>query len=108
VFDFVLTQSVLNHLDAAGIAQTIDRVAASLSADGRWLTTVALSESVDGVACGKPHPWREGEWWKAVMHPKWFTEQCLARDLSIVAMPDVDHPAGLTTAVLGRLRGERA
>jgi SAM-dependent methyltransferase len=101
-FDFILTQSVLNHLDAAGIGQTIDRVAASLVDDGFWLTTVALSESVDGVRCGRAHPWREGEWWKSVMHPTWFAEQVVARGLQLVAMPDTDHPAGLTTAILRR------
>ncbi len=99
-FDYVLTQSVLNHLDADAIGTTIDRVRAALAPDGRWLTTVALSETVEGVAFGEPHPWRDGESWKAVMNPRWFTQQCHARGLTVAVMPDIEHPAALTTAVL--------
>jgi hypothetical protein len=45
-FDFVLTQSVLNHLNLSQIRKTIARVGQAMARDGRWVATAAFSNDV--------------------------------------------------------------
>ncbi len=52
MFDRVLTQSVLNHLDRDGIEQTVSRVASVLAPDGWWLGTAQFDDAADPVLLG--------------------------------------------------------
>ena len=102
VFDFVLTQSVVNHLDRAGIEATICRVASSMRSGAIWLTTLQLSSRAAFVEPGKPHRWRAGELTSSRVNPEWFFGLCAAAGLAVVIWPDRAHPAGLVTATLIR------
>lgn len=101
-FDYVLTQSVLNHLDRAGIETTVARVAAALKPQGKWLTTLLVDADAAPVQLGEPHGWRTGEWKSTRVQPAWFLALCVANGLQATCWPDRLHPAGLMTAVFVR------
>ena len=88
--DFVLTQSVLNHLGAEQIEATVARVNAVLADKGKWLSTGRLCEEVEIVDEGKPHPTRPNERLDSVMGRAWF-ERILS-DYGLVMEPVDDHP----------------
>jgi SAM-dependent methyltransferase len=92
--DFVVTQSVLNHLDEAGIVQTVARVGRHLADHGIWLGTAAFDEGVHRVDPGQSHPTRAGERLHSRIQPQWFGELLEGHELSF-AREGVDHPRGL-------------
>ena len=92
--DFVVTQSVLNHLDEAEIVQTVARVRRHLAGDGIWLGTADFDERVSRVDPGPPHPTRAGERLHSRIQPRWFGELLAEHELGFVC-EGVDHPRGL-------------
>lgn len=93
-FDWVLTQSVLNHLDARGIEGTIARVARALGPSGWWVGTIRFG-AVEEVVLGRPHPSREGEWVSNRVSPRWFEQRLTRQGLAMVEVKTVRHPSGL-------------
>lgn len=88
--DFVLTQSVLNHLNAKRIEATVDRVNSVLADDGKWLSTGRLSDTVETVDEGQPHPTRPNERLDSVMGRAWF--ESVLSDYGLVMEPVDGHP----------------
>lgn len=101
-YDWVLTQSVLNHLDLAGVRDVIEKVAISLRPGGRWVTTYLLDSDVADVEPGEAHPERPDERLTSRMNPAWFAEVTRDAGLRWEHLPDVAHPRGLQVGVLRR------
>lgn len=93
--DYVLAQSVLNHLDAERIRETVWRVAQVLADDGRWVVTAKLSDTVDGVDPGIPHPSRPNERLESLMGIAWFDGLLNEFGLLRTPLDEWVHPRGL-------------
>ncbi len=92
--DFVLAQSVLNHLDEPGVRATVHRVARHLGERGRWLGTASFASDVAGVVTGRAHPRRPGEFVHTRMSFSWFAELLAKQGLAAERLPN-HHPRGL-------------
>ncbi len=101
-FDYVLTQSVLNHLDAQQIKLTVGRVARMLKTDGRWATTGHFSKDVSEVDLGEPHPVRPNELWRSVAGLGWFRAVLAAAGFAMALVHDHPHPRGQDVLVIRR------
>jgi len=99
VFDWILTHSVLNHLDADGVVGVVRVVDRLLAPQGRWVSTIRFDASVPVVEPGKPHGRREGEYWRAVANPRWL--DVVFESVGLVRAPaDVlPHPRGMDVFV---------
>ncbi|KPQ01671.1 M20/M25/M40 family metallo-hydrolase [Marinobacter sp. HL-58] len=106
--DFVLTQSVLNHLDAKQIETVVAQVNSVLATGGQWILTARISDLVDQVDEGVPHPTRPNERLDSVMGRAWF--QRVLYDYGMVMEPVVGHihPRGLDVACVRRLDSQIA
>lgn len=98
-YDWVLTQSVLNHLDEAGIRATVERVARALAPGGCWVSTVCFDTTVERVEAGAPHPRRGGEYWRSRTNPGWLSKLLASRGLAMDAWRDRPHPRGMDVFV---------
>jgi SAM-dependent methyltransferase len=101
--DFVLTQSVLNHLDAEQVEATVARVASVLADDGKWLSTGRISEEVERVDEGQPHPTRPNERLDSVMGKMWFERVLSHHGLMMEPVTGHPHPRGLDVFCIRRL-----
>ncbi|QDG52105.1 M20/M25/M40 family metallo-hydrolase [Persicimonas caeni] len=101
--DFVLTQSVLNHLGAEQVEATVARVASVLADDGKWLSTGRISEAVERVDEGQPHPRRPNERLDSVMGRAWFERLLSEHGLVIETLTGHPHPRGLDVFCVQRL-----
>lgn len=102
VSDWVLTQSVLNHLDEQGTASAVRRVARSLRPGGRWVSTVCFDDSVDRVEAGDPHGRRPNEFWRSLTNPKWLESVLEDSGLCMETVLDAAHPRGMDVFVARR------
>lgn len=94
-FDFILTQSVLNHLSMDAIFELIDRVRIKLAPDGQWIGTAQFDGDVGTVSHSELHPTRPDEYVSTTMNPSWFATQLDARGLALNFDLDMEHPRGL-------------
>ena len=101
--DFVLTQSVLNHLRAEQIEDVVARVNAVLSDTGTWLSTGRLSTDVEIVDEGDPHPTRPDERLDSVIGRAWFERILSNYGLEMELVDDHPHPRGLDVFRVRRL-----
>lgn len=101
-FDFVLAQSVLNHLGRDDIVSTVARVARVLAPRGVWLATARLDTDVAEVLEGPAHPHRPGEYLSVHMNPEWFRSLLGKHNLTMRREPDSPHPRGLTVLSVRR------
>lgn len=99
-FDWILTQSVLNHLDRDGVLGVIKIVAASLAPGGRWVTTYLLNPNAKDVQVGDIHPDRDNEWLWSHINPDWFREEIRSHGLSWEDKHLIRHPRGLSIGVV--------
>ena len=99
-FDFVLTQSVLNHLDADGVVSTVLRVSHALGPNGLWVSTGLLDPNVSSVEAGAPHPTRPGERLSSTVGTDWFISRLAGSGLVMSLDQVAEHPRGLTTFVV--------
>lgn len=107
-FDWVLTQSVLNHLGEAELLRTVDRVSESLAAHGRWIFTIVFDPTARTVRHGEPHSHREGEYRCSRVNPHWFLGVLRRRKISFAPVPDGAHPRGLNVFMARRSGAGRA
>lgn len=98
-YDWILTHSVLNHLDAPQIVATVARVHALLAPKGRWVSTICFDENAPGVVGGEPHGRRRGEFWRSTTNPGWFRETLRDHDLEMCAVKLPPHPRGMDVFV---------
>lgn len=101
--DFVITQSVLNHLQAEQIEDLVARVNAVLSNTGTWLSTGRLSNDVEIVDGGEPHPNRPNERLNSVIGRSWFERILSEYGLVMEPVDDHPHPRGLDVFRVRRL-----
>lgn len=99
--DYVVTQSVLNHLDATGVEQTVARVGRHLAPEGVWLGTAALASDLSSLELGAPHLRRHGEYVHVRMNLEWLAGVAARHGLVVESAP-VDHPRGLGGFVVRR------
>lgn len=98
-YDWVLTQSVLNHLDEDQIVATIRRVSQVLGVTGRWVSTVLFDATVPRVRVGEAHGHRPREFWWSRVNPVWLTEVMQAQGLTWHVVAGADHPRGMEVFV---------
>ena len=102
--DLVLTQSVLNHLDANQIVRTVQRVGAWMAPGGLWIGTCAFDAGIVAVDEGEPHPVRADERWHSVMSPTWFGRALREQGMLLEIDTGHTHPRGLDVFVVRRVR----
>lgn len=102
-YDWVLTQSVLNHLDEDQIVATICRVSRVLRTRGRWVSTVLFDAAVERVGLGEAHGHRPREFWWSRVNPTWLMEVMQAQGLTWQVVAGADHPRGMDVFVATRL-----
>lgn len=102
-YDWVLSQSVLNHLDLAGVRDVVEKVSLCLRPGGRWVTTYILDSEVADVEPGEAHPERPDEWRSSRMNPRWFETVTLNAGLRWENLPGIPHPRGLQIGQLWSL-----
>lgn len=107
-YEWALTQSVLNHLDADGTVATVDRVARALAPGGRWVSTVRLDRTVERVEAGAPHGRRPAEFWRSRTNPDWLNAILAARGFAWEVLPEAAHPRGMDVFVATRLAAHPA
>ena len=100
-FDWLLTHSVLNHLDEAGTIATIDRVARVLAAAGRWVSTIRFDADVATVEPGAAHGRRAGEYWRSLTSRRWLCDVLASRRLVLISL-DADHPRAMDVFMVTR------
>ncbi|MDO9022906.1 MAG: class I SAM-dependent methyltransferase [Deltaproteobacteria bacterium] len=98
-YDWVLTQSVLNHLDEDQIVATISRVSRVLGPNGRWVSTALFDPAAARVRLGEAHGHRPREFWWSRVNPVWFTGVMNAHGLMWHAVADAEHPRGMAVFV---------
>lgn len=101
-FDYVFTQSVLNHLDEKRILQTVARVDRLMAQHGAWITTGRFDGAPGSVRPGTPHPKRQGEFLGTVVSLRWFEGVLAQRGLGPRLDPEAAHPRGLQTLLIRR------
>jgi SAM-dependent methyltransferase len=101
--DWVLTQSVLNHLDENGVLTTVQRAARALRPGGRWVSTVIFDTGVERVCPGAAHGRRTGEFWRSLTNPEWLKEVLDDSGLSMIILPEAAHPRGQDVFLATRL-----
>lgn len=94
-FDFVLTQSVLNHLDQQGIQQTVKRVDDKIAPDGLWLGTAHFSAEIATLTSDQIHPTRPNEFLTTKMNPAWFATLLENHGLGVEFRAPIEHPRAL-------------
>lgn len=94
-FDFILTQSVLNHLDRRGIRQLVERAEKKLAPDGMWLGTATFCNDVPELTSHQPHPTRPNEFVSTKMNPDWFASILNEFGLQIDFVLPMTHPRSL-------------
>jgi len=102
-YDWVLTQSVLNHLDAEDTIATVRRVARALAPGGRWVSTVRFDHTVERVRPGKAHGRRPDEYWRSLTNPEWLQGVLAACGLHFDLIRDAAHPRGMDVFEAARL-----
>lgn len=101
--DWVLTQSVLNHLDEHGTVATVGRVSRSLGPEGRWVSTACFDAKVERVEAGAVHGRRPREFWRSLTNPRWFRGVLDRCGLYMEEVGDAAHPRGLDVFVARRV-----
>lgn len=94
-YDWILTQSVLNHLDEQGLIATVSRVARLLMPDGRWASTIRFDERVSRVEPGRPHGRRPQEYWRSLANPSWLEQVLAKHGLYMQRTHEPRHPRGM-------------
>jgi SAM-dependent methyltransferase len=92
--DWVLTQSVLNHLDETEILATVRRASGALRPGGQWVSTICFDSAVDRVTAGEPHGRRVGEYWRSLTNPTWFRSVLADFGFSMEVLRAAHHPRG--------------
>ena len=94
-FDFVLTQSVLNHLDHHGIETLIKRVDAKLTAHGLWVGTAEFLDTITSLTSEHTHPTRPNEYVSTKMNTDWFASLLQTVGLAVEFRSPIEHPRHL-------------
>jgi SAM-dependent methyltransferase len=93
-FDYILTQSVLNHIDAETVLQVIDVVDKTLAPSGIWVGS-ALFCAADSPSFSSPHPRRPREWTRVTHSLPMIQGDLQRRGLCLALHPEILHPRQL-------------
>jgi arylamine N-acetyltransferase/SAM-dependent methyltransferase len=91
-FDFILTQSVLNHLNEDQLHSLVDKIRVLLESDGTWISTVYFDSNIDTIQSNSPHPFRPNESVNSRFNPEWFESLLLHSGFSVEVISDLIHP----------------
>jgi SAM-dependent methyltransferase len=106
-FDFILTQSVLNHLNEDRIQPIVRMMSSLLKPNGIWISSVWFDSNVDTIQGNSLHPFRPDENLNTRYNPNWFESILSEEDLTLKPITGITHPhSGFSLITICR-KGER-
>lgn len=91
-FDFLLTQSVLNHLDSNRLVTLVNQISSLMNDKSIWVSTVHFDSSVESNQIRTSHPFRLNESLNSRFNPDWFELLLSKSGLFIDSISEIKHP----------------
>ena len=99
-FDYILTQSVLNHLEEKELTVLIENISDMLGKNGSWVSTVCYDSNIETINYKTPHPFRDNETLNSRFNPGWFESLLNFNGLKIEHLSDLIHSNRTLSIVL--------